>query len=262
MKAVPLSNPPNRLSSSNTSCWWYCCPLLSLSLSGSHTGSAYTVCERKWGADIYVPPRGIVLRGGETQAWMYILRLEEQRLDRCWSVKELHEGKERKPELTYCKYEGFFCPFSSFCNSVLLLRLQSCASPLSLCACRTREKKACGRDIGVALHAETFVRATAEFNTDLQVNVFGKWSTWKGFSLSFRNSTGQLLQHCKQEQLRDRPSSDIYFSPVWPYIAQHDHSEETSVGFCCCFDFFLCVFLLIFMTLIQILHVSLVVICG
>lgn len=108
----------------------------------------------------------------------------------------------------------------------------------------------------------TFVRATAEFNTDLQVNVFGKWSTWKGFSLSFRNSTGQLLQHCKQEQLRDRPSSDIYFSPVWPYIAQHDHSEETSVGFCCCFDFFLCVFLLIFMTLIQILHVSLVVICG
>lgn len=141
MKAVPLSNPPNRLSSSNTSCCWYCCPLLSLSLSGSHTGSAYTVCERKWGADIYVPPRGIVLRGGETQAWMYILRLEEQRLDRCWSVKELHEGKERKPELTYCKYEGFFCPFSSFCNSVLLLRLQSCASPLSLCACRTREKK-------------------------------------------------------------------------------------------------------------------------
>lgn len=29
----------------------------------------------------------------------------------------------------------------------------------------------------MALHAETFVRATAEFNTDLQVNVFGKRST-------------------------------------------------------------------------------------
>lgn len=71
-----------------------------------------------------------MLRGGETQAWMYILRLEEQRLDRCWSVKELHEGKERKLELTYCKYEGFFCPFSSaaavaeLCFPVVLVCLQ------------------------------------------------------------------------------------------------------------------------------------------
>lgn len=61
------------------------------------------MCERKYRADIYVPPRGIVFRTGETGlcetgCTLSHSRREIEAEDRCWSVKrgaqsERHEEK-------------------------------------------------------------------------------------------------------------------------------------------------------------------------
>ena len=64
MKAVQLWNPTyHNLSSSNSAAANI---TASLPVSDSLTGRAYTVCERKWRADIYILLRGIVFWTGET----------------------------------------------------------------------------------------------------------------------------------------------------------------------------------------------------